>query len=152
MADSDICVREIMAKELMTLAPDERLHLANDLMTLGRVRHMPVVAKGRLVGIVTQRDLFRAAISSVLRFRARAEREWLEHISVAEVMTKDVVTAPGDWTVRQAVDAMLAHSIGCLPVVEDGVLLGLVTETDCLRLLGRMLTPAGAVSATVRAS
>jgi CBS-domain-containing membrane protein len=127
----------------MTLAPDERLHLANDLMKLGRVRHMPVVAKGRLVGMVTQRDLFRAAVSSVLRFRARAEREWLEHICVAEVMTKDVVTAQPDWTVRQAVDTMLEHGIGCLPVVEDNVLLGLVTETDCLRLLARLLAPAG---------
>lgn len=126
----------------MTLAPNERLHLAHDLMKLGRVRHMPVVSKGRLVGIVTQRDLFRAAMSSVLQFRARAEREWLEHISVAEVMTKDVVTARSDWTVRQAVDVMLERGFGCLPVVDDEALLGLLTETDCLRLLARLLAPA----------
>jgi CBS domain-containing protein len=144
MPATDIRVRDVMMKELMTLAPDERLHLANDLMKLGRVRHMPVVAKGRLVGIVTQRDLFRAAVSSVLRFRARAEREWLEHIGVAEVMTKDVVTAQPDWTVRQAVDTMLERGIGCLPVVEDKALIGLVTETDCLRLLARLLASDGA--------
>lgn len=142
MVDTDVCVRDLMRMELMTLAPNERLHMANDLMKLGRVRHMPVVVKGRLVGIVTQRDLFRAAMSSVLQFRARAEREWLEHISVAEVMTKDVVTARSDWTVRQAVDVMLERGFGCLPVVDDEALLGLLTETDCLRFLARLLAPA----------
>jgi CBS domain-containing membrane protein len=141
-----------MVHELMELKPDERLHLANDLMKLGRVHHMPVVSKGRVVGLVTERDLFRAAVSSVLRFRAAAAREWLEHIPVSEVMTRDVITAAPDWTVAYAVDVMLKHRIGCLPVVDRGKLVGLVTETDCLRLLVRLLGPAAPESRAAQAS
>ncbi len=126
----------------MTLAVDEHLNLASDLMRLGRVRHMPVLSHGRLVGIVTQRDLFRAAVSSVLGFRPAVEREWLAKIRVAEVMTKPVITARSDWTVRQAVDVMLEHRIGCLPIVDGERLEGLLSETDCLGLLGRLLSPA----------
>lgn len=144
MKNGEVRVRDVMVRDLLELKPDERLHLANDLMHLGRVRHMPVVAKGRLVGIVTERDLFRAAVSSVLRFRASASREWLEHITVSDVMVRDVITAAPDWTMSHAVDQMLDHRIGCLPVVEDGKLVGLVTETDCLRLLQRVLPPPAA--------
>lgn len=152
MTDTPRYVRELMTTELMTLQPDERLHLAADLMKLGRVRHMPVVTDGRLVGIVTQRDLFRAAVSSVLQFRASAEREWLEHISVAEVMTREVITAAPDWPVARAVDAMLEHRIGCLPVVENDRLVGLVTESTLMRLLARLLAPPGIIRGRVPAS
>jgi acetoin utilization protein AcuB len=139
---TDLHVRSVMSTEVITLARDERLSLANDLMNLARVRHMPVMSGGQLVGIVSQRDLFRAAISSVLHFRRGAEREWMEKIRVEEVMTKQVVIAGPDWTVRQAVDLMLEKRIGCLPVVEDGRLVGLLSESDCLRLLGRLLADA----------
>ena len=135
-----------MRSELMTLAADEHLSMADDLMRLGRIRHIPVLSHGRLVGIVTQRDLFRAAMSAVLGFRPAAEREWLSKIRVAEVMTKDVVTARRDWTVRQAVDVMLERRIGCLPVVDGDQLIGLLSETDCLRLLGRLLSAPGKAS------
>lgn len=143
MTDKEIRVHEVMRTELITLEMDEHLKLASDLMKLGRIRHMPVLSHGRLVGIVTQRDLFRAAISSVLGFRPVTEREWLAKIRVEEVMTKPVITAGADWTVRQAVDLMLERGIGCLPVVDGERLVGLVSETDCLRLLARLLSPAG---------
>jgi acetoin utilization protein AcuB len=142
MNDTELHVRSVMSTEVMTLARDEHLSLANDLMNLAHVRHMPVMSGVRLVGIVSQRDLFRAAISSVLHFRRGAEHEWLEKIRVEEVMTKQVVTAGPDWTLQRAVDLMLEKRIGCLPVVEDGRLIGLLSETDCLRLLGRLLADA----------
>lgn len=147
MTDPDMRVHELMRTELMTLSADEHLSMASDLMNLGRIRHMPVVSHGKLVGIVTQRDLFRAAISSVLALRKTAEREWLTKIRVAEVMTKDVVTARCDWTVRQAVEVMLERRIGCLPVIDGDRLVGLLSETDCLRLLGRLLSPSSAPAA-----
>jgi len=149
MAETAIRVREVMRTELITLEKDEHLTLASDLMKLGRIRHMPVLSHDRLVGIVTQRDLFRAAVSSVLGFRPAAEREWLTKIRVAEVMTKDVVTAGPDWPVSQAVDVMLERCIGCLPVVDGERLVGLLSETDCLRLLARFLSPAGTSAGVV---
>jgi CBS domain-containing protein len=137
-----ILVRDAMSVEVVTLRAGDHLDLANDIMTLGRIRHMPIVSGERLVGLLTQRDLFRAAVSSVLAFRPAAEREWLAKIRVAEVMTKEVSTAHPDWTIRQAVDVMVDKRIGCLPVVDGDHLVGLLSETDCLRLLAQMLARA----------
>jgi len=134
-----ITVRTIMAPEVVTLDVRDSLKLASDLMTLVRVRHMPVVCGEHLVGIVSQRDLFRAAVSSLLYFPPVAEREWLGKISVVDVMTTNVVTARPDWSIAEAVNVMLERRIGCLPVVDGERLIGLVSETDCLRLLQQLL-------------
>jgi len=96
------------------------------------------------VGIVSQRDLYRAGMSSMLRIRRSAEREWLACIPVRDVMTTDVVTVAPDETIHAAVELMLRHRIGCLPVVEHGKLVGLVSETDCLHHLARVLGVAEA--------
>jgi CBS domain-containing protein len=140
MADQNMRVREVMTKEIITLSPDQHLHSVDDLMKVAGIRHVPVVDNGRLVGIVTQRDLFRAAMSSVLEFRDSAARGWLERIRVAEVMTREVATASPDWPIGRAIDTMLERAIGCLPVVERDKLIGLVTDTTLLRLLGRMVS------------
>jgi len=151
MKNGAATVRTLMTTGVVTLKLHDTLTLAGDLMHLARVRHMPVLAGDRLVGIVSQRDLFRAAVSSVLKLRPALEREWLGKIRVEEVMTTDVVTAQPDWTVARAVRLMLDHRIGCLPVVDGHRLVGLLSETDCLRLLGRLLqlsdgTPIASVS------
>jgi CBS domain-containing protein len=132
-------VRDLMQTEVVTLDAKDHLDLADSLMRLGRIRHMPVLSDGKLVGILSQRDLFRAGISTVLRLRPSAEREWLAKIPVREVMTSPVITARPDMSVREAVQLMLDHKIGCLPVVEKGELVGLLSETDCLRYLARLL-------------
>jgi acetoin utilization protein AcuB len=144
MHNGEMHVGEAMRTELVTLAPEDRLDVASDIMTLGRIRHMPVVSDAAVVGILTQRDLFRAAISSVLELRPAAEREWLSKIHVGEVMTHPVVTARPDLTMHAAVTLMLERRIGCLPVVQSGRLVGLLSETDCLALLARLLQPDGA--------
>ncbi len=141
MHNGEMQVGEAMRTELVTLAPEERLNVASDIMTLGRIRHMPVVSDAVVVGILTQRDLFRAAISSVLELRPAAEREWLSKIHVGEVMTHPVITAPPDLRMHDAVTLMLERRIGCLPVVQSGRLVGLLSETDCLALLARLLQP-----------
>lgn len=132
-------IREIMQTEVITLKEGDRLDLADAIMRLGRIRHLPVLAHGRLVGIVSQRDLFRAAISTALHLRPAAEQEWLGKISIREVMVSPVFTVTPDTGVREAVSLMLKQKIGCLPVVENGELVGLVSETDFLSLLGRVL-------------
>lgn len=142
MDTGEMDVGAVMRTELVTLASDERLDVASDIMTLGRIRHIPVVRGTEVVGILTQRDLYRAAISSALDLRPAAEREWLAKIPVAEVMTRPVVTAPPDLPVRDAVRLMLERRIGCLPIVRSGQLVGLVSESDCLALLARLLAPA----------
>ena len=132
-------MRELMQTEVVTLEACDSLDLADDIMRLGRIRHIPVVSGGVLVGILSQRDLFRAAISSVLQLRPSAEREWLAKIPVREVMTTHVFTVEPDSPVRPAVALMLDKRVGCLPVVKKGKLVGLLSESDCMRYLARFL-------------
>jgi len=128
-------VHDIMHTSVVTLHSSDKLSVADDIMTMGRIRHLPVVdGRNRVVGIVTQRDLYKVAISSVLGFDQDKEHEWLGKVSVADVMTKEVVTVSAEAGVIETVDKLLTMKIGCLPVVdEEGKLTGLITETDCLR-------------------
>jgi len=128
-----------METSVATLEVSETLDLADQIMRLGRIRHMPVMSHGRLVGVLSQRDLFRAGISSALRLRRTAEEEWLAKIDVEEVMTRKVTTVGPDDSIHHAVALMLERKIGCLPVVENGALVGLLSESDCLRHLARLL-------------
>jgi acetoin utilization protein AcuB len=132
-------VRDLMQTEVVTLEVGDTLDLADDIMRLGRIRHMPVTAHGQLVGILSQRDLFRAAISSALQLRPAAEREWLAKIHVREVMTTKVFTIDPDARVHDAVTRMIEKRVGCLPVVQTSQLVGLLSESDCLRFLARLL-------------
>jgi len=128
-----------MQTEVVTLEAGDHLDLADDLMRLGRIRHMPVLDGGNVVGILSQRDLFRAGISSVLQLRLSAEREWLAKIPVEHAMTKPAFTIGSHASVRDAVAIMIDKRVGCLPVVEDGKLVGILSESDCLRSLARLL-------------
>jgi CBS domain-containing protein len=128
-----------MQKDVVTLAVDATLDLADDLMRVDRIRHIPVVAGKRLVGVVSQRDLLRGAVSKMLSLTPGAEKLWLAGISVREVMTSELFTVHPDASIASAVEMMLMQRIGCLPVVEDGDLVGILSETDCLRYLDRIL-------------
>jgi CBS domain-containing protein len=127
-------VSEVMQSEIATLRVNDRLDLADDVMKLGRVRHLPVLEGARLVGIVSNRDLLAASLSRVLDFSAEDRRTFLRSIEVAEVMSRDPVAVGPGVSLREAAELMLRHQIGCLPVVQpDRSLIGLVTETDLVR-------------------
>ncbi len=125
---------------VVTLNVDDTLGIADDIMSMGRIRHLPVVdADNRLVGLLTQRDLFKASIPSALRLAHEKEHEWLSRIRLREVMTREATTIEPEAEVVEAVDRMLTGKFGCLPVVEHGKLVGLLTETDCLRCFRDLL-------------
>lgn len=132
-------VRHLMQRDVLRMSEEDTLDFAEDIMRLGRVRHIPVVSGERLVGLVSQRDLLRAAASSMLGLQRRTQREWLGKVPVRDVMTTDVHTVTPEQPVTDLVALLLQHRIGCAPVVEDGVLVGIVSETDCLRYLARVL-------------
>jgi len=132
-------VRDLMQRDVTTFDADETLDLADDLMRLGRVRHFPIVEKGRLVGVLSQRDLLGAAASSLLQLEYGTAKAWLAKIPIKAVMSTTVHAIGPDRPVRDAVDMMLVEKIGCLPVVEDDQLVGLISETDCLRHLSHLL-------------
>jgi len=87
------------------------------------------------VGVLSQRDLFHASLVSVLHHGEKAENAFLATIVVKEVMSRPPVTIAPDASVRDAAGLMLERRIGCLPVVEEGRLVGMLTETDLLREL-----------------
>ena len=126
-------VSEIMQREVATLREADQLTVADDIMRLGRVRHMPVLAGEKLVGVVSNRDLLAASLTSALEFGARERRAFLRSVEVREVMTKDVVSIGPDMPIAKAARILLERRIGCLPVVKEEQLVGLVTETDLLR-------------------
>ena len=132
-------VRDLMRTEVVTLEAADTLDLADDIMRLGRIRHLPVVDGDRVVGIVSQRDLFRAAASSLLQLGGGAQRKWLAAIPVTAVMAPQVFTVGPSTSVRTAVRIMVDKKIGCLPVIEHGRLVGLLSESDCLLHLAHLL-------------
>ena len=126
-------VRDIMTSDVATLELNDELSLADDIMKLGRIRHLPVVDEGRLVGIMSQRDLFKASLASAMGFGEKAKREFMKTVAVKEVMVDEVITTSPEASIEEAGRVMLERKIGCLPVLEEGGLVGLVTETDILR-------------------
>ena len=128
-------VRDIMAMNPIALSCNEYLDLAKDIMTLGRIRHFPVVDGGKLVGVVSQRDLYRASLGSVMGYGERTQDEFLRTIVVKEIMSHPPVTIPPDAPIKDAAHLMIDRKIGCLPVMEAGKLVGLITETDLLKEL-----------------
>lgn len=101
-------------------APDDTLAQVQAKMHQGRFRSMPVLQEGKLVGIITDRDI-----------REHAGR--LEDMKVALAMTKDVMTVRSDTSIWDAARLLLDHKVGGMPVVDDGQLVGIVTTIDLLR-------------------
>ncbi|MEK7289152.1 MAG: CBS domain-containing protein [Planctomycetota bacterium] len=126
-------VKDVMKTQLVTLNADVKLGFANDIMYLGRIRHLPVVRGDALVGILTQRDLYRASLTSILT-NWKENKEFLDSIRVSEVMTKNVITISPDATMEDAAQIMIDKKVGGLPVVQEKTkLIGLITETDVLQ-------------------
>ena len=126
-------VKDVMKTQLVTLNADSKLGFANDIMYLGRIRHLPVVKGEIVVGILTQRDLYRSSLTSILT-NWKENKEFLDSIKVSEVMTKNVITVAPDATIEEAAQIMIDKKVGGLPVVkEKNKLVGLITETDVLQ-------------------
>jgi acetoin utilization protein AcuB len=127
-------VRDFMTKDPVTLREDDLLRQAVEVVMVRRVRHIPVLdGKGRLVGILTDREVQRT-LPSPLSAAAREEYEaLLETTSLAQIMTREVLTVSPDDLAGEAVETLLADKIDGLPVVEDDRLVGIFTIRDALR-------------------
>ena len=130
---TDLRVRDIMGKNVVRISVSERLSTVEDIMTLGHVRHMPVVQGGKLVGVVSERDLLRASLSVLSEHRGAERRAFLHVVEIARVMSAPPIVIGPDATIDEAARVMAEKKIGCLPVVDGDHLLGMVTETDVLR-------------------
>lgn len=133
-------VGDLMTTDVVTLTEDETLAHAQRCMARGRIRHLPVVREGRLVGLITHRDLLAASFSIFAEVDASEQRRVFDTVRVVEAMHRDVVTVSPELSVSKAARILLENKYGCLPVVDDDhQLQGIVTEADFLRLTVQLL-------------
>jgi CBS domain-containing protein len=133
-----------MSRVVRTVGRNDQLAVADRLMKDERIRHLPVLDEDGLVcAVVSQRDLFRGALLRALGYGGRAEESMLRQVVIKEAMSETVVTTGPDAPLAEAARAMVEHKVGCLPVVEGEKLVGILTETDVVRLVAEgKLRPA----------
>jgi CBS domain-containing protein len=130
-----VYVGDVMTKEVATLKRNDKLKIADDVMRLGRIRHMPVLDEdGEIVGIVSQRDLFRGALARCIGYGEFAQQKLLDQLLVKEIMSTEVVTVNPFAPLQQAARLMLERKIGCVVVAEEARLVGILTESDFVKL------------------
>lgn len=128
-------VKDIMTTEVFVLHAAQTLELVRSLMRIKHVRHVPIVDPDHtFVGLMTHRDLLEQTISYLAEIDEK-EQEYLDrHIHIVNIMKTDVLTADPEMDICSAITLLLEHKYGCLPVVSDGKLVGIVTEADFLNL------------------
>lgn len=123
-----------MTRHPLTITVDESLSGAHRYMQEQKVRHLPVVNKaGDMVGLVTDSDLLKAGPSGATTLSIWEIHSLLTRVRVKSVMVRDVITTTEDAPIEQAAGLLLEHKIGCLPVLRDGRLVGIITESDLFR-------------------
>jgi len=109
--------------------------VADDVMRLGRIRHLPVIDEdGDLAGIVSQRDLFHSGLLRALGFGSHAKDRAMDLLVLKEAMKTEVVTVAPSAPLTEAAQTMLERRIGCLVVVEGKKIVGIITESDFVKL------------------
>jgi CBS domain-containing membrane protein len=129
-------VRDHMSTKVFTVRFDKKAIAVQEIMTWGRLRHVPVVdAHHQLVGIISHRDLLHAAVASVADVPAAERRLHLAQVPIVKVMQSNVTVIAPDASVQDAARMLRQAKFGCLPVVQDGKLIGIITEHDLLGIV-----------------
>lgn len=128
-------IKERMSHPVIFIRPEMPIQDAVDLMNREGIRRAPVVAGGKLVGIVSYRDLLHASPSQATSLSIWELNYLLSKITVDEVMSKEVITVTEDTPIEEAARIMADNKIGGLPVVKNGGVVGIITETDLFRVL-----------------
>jgi acetoin utilization protein AcuB len=126
-------VGTMMQKQIITATPDMALADVQRLMQDNHIRHVPVVSGKRLVGIITDRDVREASPSPATTLTRGEIAYQMATTPINQCMTTDVVCIGPDVDMVQATHLLLQQQFGCLPVVDNGTLIGIITEWDCLR-------------------
>jgi len=131
--ESYLTVGQFMTTDLLTVHPEDLVDLAASLMDWERIRHIPVEDDGKLVGLISHRAVLR------LVARGHLDRTSTEKVSVREIMRPDPITVTPNTTTLEVLRMMRDHKVGALPVVDEGKLVGIVTEHDLISVSSRLL-------------
>jgi CBS domain-containing protein len=149
-------VADLMTRGVLSVAPEDSLRKAATLMLRYGVNGFPVLDRGKLVGMITQGDFLRRAEvgterqrSKVAEFFADPGRLADEYVhaharTVGEIMTRDIITVSPDTSLNEAVELMVRHHVKRVPVVKNGVVVGIVSRVDVLRAF-LVASPKGAL-------
>ena len=129
-------VKNWMSKNVVKIDVDTSMQVATALMKEHRIRILPVVKKDKLVGVITDRDLKRASASDATSLEIHELLYLLMKIKVKDIMTKNPIAVPLDWTVEETAELLLSNKISGAPVVDEkDRVVGVSTQTDLFRVL-----------------
>jgi CBS domain-containing protein len=129
-----VLVKDIMQREVVTVTPETRLPPVLRLLQPRGFRHVPVVDHGTPVGIISDRDVKQAMVSATSTSETRECEALLDRLTAGQIMTRTVVTIGPTNGAEEAARVMVTRQISALPVTEGNRLVGIVTDTDVLRL------------------
>ncbi|MDM8567829.1 CBS domain-containing protein [Candidatus Halobeggiatoa sp. HSG11] len=130
-----LTVKDLMSRELHTLKPTDTIQQARELMLEKRIRHVPIIDEdSKFVGLLTKRDVLAISVSALADIDIKERNELESHVPISEVMISEVVIAQENTALIKAANFMLQQKHGCLPVFKDEKLIGILTESDFVRL------------------
>jgi acetoin utilization protein AcuB len=132
-------IRERMSHSVIYVAPETSVTDALSLMKSEHVRRLPVLKRGKLLGIVSDKDLLNASPSPVTSLSVWELTYLLGKLTIGEIMTREVLTVTEDTPIEEAARIMADHKIGGLPVMRDGEVVGMITETDLFKTFLEMM-------------
>lgn len=138
----NLTLGEFMTRDVKTLREDQVLLDALAFLHEQGVRHVPIMSGERLVGVLTDRDVKRASPSALAPGQREVWEKVVRETPLKKIMTRDPMTATSTTTLREALIRFTDDKIGCLPVVEGGRLVGIVTARDLFRAMLRVLAKA----------
>ncbi len=134
-------VRDYMTKNVLTIGKGEPIRSAWLMMEKHNIRHLPVVEEHKLVGIVSEKDLYKALPSITEIKDTKKLANTLDTVKVENVMTQKVKVVTPEMLIRQAANLFIENKLGCFPVVSGGKLVGILTTTDLLRYIVKERPP-----------
>ena len=138
IAFNKISVKEIMTKDIISVSSTERLVHARRQILESNVGRLPVVDDGELVGIITSKDLMRVYINFKKNVPEKYQKAQIKEILVEDIMSKNAKFVTKDMSISEVTRIMVETGYNGLPVVENNEVVGIITQTDIVRLIGRL--------------
>ena len=138
IAFDKITVKEIMSNNLITVSPSERLVHARRQMIEFKVGRLPVVEEGKLVGMLTSKDLMRAFIDFRKKVPEKYQKSQIKEVLVEDIMSSNPIFTSKQTNISEVAKIMMDTGFNGLPVVEDDDVVGIITQTDILRLIEKL--------------
>jgi CBS domain-containing protein len=138
IAFDKITVKEIMSKKLVTVSPTERIVHARRQMLEAHIGRVPVVDDGELVGMITSKDLMRAFIDFRKKVPEKYQKSQIKELLVEDIMSTKPTFVSKDMSITEVSELIMETGYNGLPVVEDGEVVGIITQTDILKLIEKL--------------